>query len=147
MLLRVTCAGVDIGSADFPVLDGLAHTTLTPNAGYDYVRDTARSLGEEFAVTQFWSQIDGDFAEHAASRWTAGRLALEDLTGREMGVNSILVLDLSIGADFAGEGKQVPRVARDDIRVVADCRPDMARVEAFLRTMDSSSGGRSRPAA
>ena len=135
MLVRVTCAGGPIGTARFDLAQGLAHAPLAPTAGYALVAAASRALGREFAVTRFWSPVSGDFADAAASRWEAGRLALEDATGRELGVNNVVVLE---GPPGDADGNLV--------RVVADFRPDLARVEAFLRTLDRG-GGRSRPAA
>jgi hypothetical protein len=135
MLVRVTCAGVLIGTARFDSPEGLAHAPLEPSPGYTLVAPAARVLGLQFGVTQFWLPVNGDFADVAAARWAAGRLALEDATGRELGVNNIVVIE---GLGDAGGHL---------IRVVADFRPDLARVEAFLRTIDRGGGGRTRPAA
>ena len=133
MRVRVTCAGVVIGAADFQPAEGLAYAPLTPRAGYAMAAAAARVIGEQFARTQVWSPVVGDFADEAAARWTGERLALEDETGRELGVGNVVVLEL-------------PRSDEVAITVVADFRPDVARVEAFLRTV-SPGGGRSRPAA
>ena len=102
--------------------------------GYPFAAAAAQALGHELSRTQFWLAVNGDFADEAASRWSGDRLALEDLTGRELGVNNLVVVEFP--APVGGSA----------IRVVADFRPDMARVEAFLRTI-SPGGGRTRPAA
>jgi hypothetical protein len=93
----------------------------------------ARSLGVQFATTQFWLPPDGDFADVAGARWEGARLALEDLTGRELAVNNIVVLE-GLPAD------------PDDgpVRVVADFRSDLARAEARLRSTRTGDGGRTR---
>ncbi len=129
------CSGVLVGTARFDPPDGLAHAPLTPAAGYASVAIAAQALGHQFVRTQFWSPVDGDFADVAASRWEGGRLALEDASGRELGVNNIVVIAGAAGP----EGTLV--------RVVADFRPDLARVEAFLRTLNRGGGGSGRPAA
>ena len=133
MRVRVTCAGVLIGAADFQPGEGVAHAPLTPSAGYQLATAAARALGEQFARTQFWSPAVADFADEAAARWTGERLALEDEVGREQGVANVVVLER-------------PLVGARSITVVADFRPDAARVEAFLRTVNPG-GGRSRPPA
>lgn len=135
MHVRVTCAGIVIGMAEFEPASGLPHATLDVEPGYSFAAAAARELGHEFGRTQFWSPISGDFADEAARRWSGDRLALEDLTGRELGVNNIVVVEYQ--TRVGGE----PRVT-----VVADFRPDLARVEALLRTVGSG-GGRTRPAA
>ena len=135
MRVHVTCSGVMIGTAEFEPADGLAHTRLAPSIGYEIAAAAAQELGREFAQTQFWSPIFGDFADEAAARWSGGRLALEDQMGRELGVNNIAVLERPIVA------------GTPDVRIVADFRPALARVEALLRTVGPSGDGRTRPAA
>ena len=79
---------------------------------------------------KFLSRSRGDFADNLAADWPGARLALEE-NGRELSVG-IVVLDF-------------PTVqVRPRIHVVADFRPDLARVPAPLR----GSGGthRTRPA-
>ena len=135
MHVRVTCAGVVIGAAEFNPADGLAHARLTPSIDYAIAAAAAQELGYEFTHTQFWSPILGAFADEAAGRWRGGRLALENETGRELGVNNIAVLERPIEA------------GTPDVRIVADFRPDLARIEALLRTVGPGGGGRTRPAA
>ena len=134
MRVRVTCAGIIIGSAEFVPASGLAHAPLEPESGYPLAAAAAQALGHELSRTQFWLAVNGDFADEAASRCSGDRLALEDLTGRELGVNNLALVELPA------------LVGGSAIRVVADFRPDMARVEAFLRTIGPG-GGRTRPAA
>jgi len=135
MHVRVACAGVVIGAAEFNPADGLAHARLTPSIGYAIAAAAAQELGYEFSHTQFWSPLLGDFAGEAAGRWRGGRLALEDEMGRELGVNNIAVLERPI------------ETGAPDVRIVADFRPDLARIEALLRTVGPGEGGRTRPAA
>ncbi|MDF2770719.1 MAG: hypothetical protein K0S86_212 [Geminicoccaceae bacterium] len=136
MLLRVTCGGVLIGTAQFDLPAGLAHATLVRTGDYSRVSAAARALGRQFALTRFWSPLDGDFADAAAAKWEGGRLALEDASGRELGVSNVLVLE---GPLASADGSLV--------RVVADFRPDLARARAFRRTIDRGGSGRTRPAA
>ena len=133
MLVRVTCGGVLIGTAHFDPPEGVAHAPLSPARGYALAAMPARALGAQFASTQFWLPPDGDFADVAAARWEGGRLALEDLTGRELAVNNIVVLEgLPAGP---GDG---------NVRVVADFRSDLARAEARLRSTRPGDGNRTR---
>ena len=133
MFVRVTCGGVLIGTAHFDPPEGVAHAPLSPTRGYALASMAARSLGVQFASTQFWLPPDGDFADVAATRWEGARLALEDMTGRELAVSNIVVL----------EG--LPASADDgSIRVVADFRSDLARAEARLRSTRTGDGSRTR---
>jgi len=134
MRVNVTCAGIVIGSAEFVPASGLAHAVLEPGPGYAFAAAAAQALGRDLSRTQIWLATNGDFADEAASRWSGERLALEDLVGRELGVNNLVVVEFA-----APEGAAV-------IRVVADFRPDMARVEALLQSIGPG-GGRTRPAA
>lgn len=129
MQLSVTCSGVVIGSAEFDPPEGLAHAPLITSAGFAMAAYAAWELGEHFVTGQYWSPLFGDFAAAAAGRWTGGRLALQDFAGEELSVNNLAVV-----------------FNRRGIHVVADFRPDLARVEAFLKMLGPS-GGRSRPAA
>jgi hypothetical protein len=126
---------VPIGTARFDPPEGLAHATLERTVGYARVAPAAQALGRTFEVTQFWSPVNGDFADVAAARWEGARLALEDETGRELSVNNVVVLEAPLAS---GDGSLV--------RIVADFRPDLARVEAWRRTLGRD-GGRTRPAA
>jgi len=134
MHFRVTCAGIVIGTAEFVPAAGLAHAPLEPGPGYPFAAAAAWALGQDLGRRQFWPRTAGDFADEAAARWTGERLALEDVTGRELGVNNLVVVEFPAGMGGA------------TITVVADFRPDLARVEAFLRTVGPG-GGRTRPAA
>lgn len=135
MRVRVTCSGVLIGFAEFEPPDGLAHTILSPAPGYALASAASQALARDLGKTQHWSAYEGDFADVAAARWEGGRLALEDETQQELGVANVVVLE------YPAIGQAAPV-----IRVVADFRPDLARVEAFLRTLGGP-GGRTRPAA
>lgn len=139
MLVRVTCGGVLIGTATFDPPEGVAHAPLSPTRAYVLASVPARSLGAELGATQLWLPQDGDFADTAAARWArwgGARLALEDMTGRELAVSNILVLEGLPGAP--GEST---------VRVVADFRSDLARAEARVRSAHSGPGTRTRPAA
>ena len=124
MYVRVTCAGVVIGTARFSSAQGIAHTVLTPTADYTGSSRAARALGRRLAQTEYWPPGDGDFARAAASRWKGGRLALEDQTGRALDVRNIVLLEGRAGGP-------------DDamVRVVADFRPPQIRVEVRDRSV------------
>jgi hypothetical protein len=136
MLVRVTCGGVIIGTAEFDPPVGVAHTTLTPTPAYLVAIAAAQRLGRCFARRQYWCPADGDFADHAATLWEGPRLALEDLTGRELGVPNVVVLEGMPGADGG-----------TTIRVVADFRADSARIVAPITQPDVGGEHRTRPAA
>lgn len=135
MFISVTCAGVVIGSADLEPAAGLAHATLDAGPGYAIAAAAARALGERLRRTQYWSALQGDFAASVARDWEGDRLALEDDLGRELAVNNIAIIE------YPATAREIP------IRLVADFRPDLARVEALLRSIDPAGGGRTRPAA
>ena len=136
MLVRITCAGVVIGTARFDPPEGVAHATLSVATGYGIAAPAARLLGESFVRTQPWRPEDGDFADVASSRWRGGRLALQDMSGRELNVNNVVVID---GLPPAADGGLV--------RVVADFRGHGARVDAQIRPFDRGDSGRKRGAA
>jgi hypothetical protein len=131
--VRVTCAGVDIGTADFATPNGLAHARLIPGPRYGLAFEAARRCGLALSHTQHWSPLQADFAAYIAGEWVGGRLAIEDELGREFAINSLLVIDR-------------PRHA-PDVLVVADFRPDLARIEAFLFSVRPDDWGGSLPAA
>lgn len=139
MRLRVTCAGVEVGWADFEPAAGVAHAMLDPGPGYPLAAAAAQAMGRMLAVSQYWPATAGDFADAATARWEGDRLALEDALGQELGVAGITLIE-RWAADAAL--RDPPLVV-----IVADFRPDMARVEAFLRTLGSGGGNRHRPAA
>ena len=112
MLVRVTCAGGLIGTAEFDPPQGVAHASLVRAPAYDAVSTAARSLARSLADTQCCCS-GLDFADVAATRWEGGRLALEDETGRELAVSNVVVVESVPG----GPGEAA-------IRVVADFRPD-----------------------
>jgi len=136
MLVRVTCGGVVIGTAEFDPPHGVAHAALFPTVAYGHAAAAAQSLGRLFACTQFWSPLEGDFADIAARKWEGARLALEDVTGRELGVNNVVVLEGLASVDGA--------IA---VHVVADFRSDLARVAARVASGGRGGGNRTRPAA
>ena len=135
MFVRVTCAGVLVGTAEFDLPQGVSHAVLHKAAGYACASAAASRLAERFAGTQCVSPRDGDVAGVIAGRWGGGRLALEDETGRELAVNNIVLLE-----GLPGDGATA-------VRVVADFRPDLARVAAGTRLRDIDGGNRTRPAA
>ena len=124
----VTCDGTPVGTAFIAPLAGLAHADLRPLPAYAALRHHALAAGRNLHLRQHWSAVDGDFAEQFARSWGGGRLSIMDATGTEVNVASVVLVE--------------PRP-----RVIVDARPDMARVEAFLRTVESDGGGRARPAA
>jgi hypothetical protein len=129
----VTCAGIVIGSAEFPSLAGVAHARLDPDPGYPFAARAALKLGAELSGGLYWPADRGDFSDEASRRWNGDRLALLDELGRELGVNNVTVVEYPT------------RRGTGPIVVVADFRPDLARVEAFLRTIGPTD--RRRPAA
>ena len=68
MLVRVTCSGIEIGTAELGPAEGLAHAKLVPGPGYNIAVEAARAMGWELALRQYWSPLDGDFADIAAGR-------------------------------------------------------------------------------
>ena len=113
MIVRVTCAGVLIGTARFDSPSGLAHAPLYPSNGYPSASAAAQALGGDVTRRRFWSPSNGDFSDVVARGWQGGRLALQDLTGREVAVNSLVVLEPPFGGRYL-------------VDVVADFR-DVAR--------------------
>ena len=114
MLVRVSCAGVLVGTARFDAPSGLAYAPLYPATGYTVVAGAAQALGDELMRRRFWSPSDGDFADMVAARWHGGSLALHDLTGRALEVNNAVVLE-------------PPTWGRHPVYLVADFR-EVARV-------------------
>jgi hypothetical protein len=117
--VRVTCAGVEIGTAEFRAPNGLAHERLVTGPHYAIAFDAARRCALALSHTQHWSPRNRDFAAYFAEQWEGGRLGLEDKLGREFAVNSLVVIDH-------------PRDVSAEVILVADFRPALARVEAFL---------------
>jgi len=136
MLVRVTCDGMVIGTADFLVAEGLAHAPFSPAAAYVLADAAARSLGRQLTRRQYWTAVRGDFACVAAARWEGGRLAIEDMMGRELCADNIVVVERPPG---------VP--GERTVRVVADFRSDVARAQARVRSCELSGDERNRPAA
>jgi len=131
----IVCDGLPIGTARIAPFAGLAHGELQPVPGYERIRHHAVAAGHRLLDAGFWSSVNGDFAEEFARAWEGGRLALTDHFGNELAVASVVIID------WEHTGNRPPA------RVVVDVRPDMARIEAFLRTMRPSGDDRSRPAA
>ena len=130
MLVRVTCAGVVIGTARFDPPFGLAYARLWPTPAYAIAAPMAEELGEEVARKRLWSREDGDFAAALAAYWKGGGLALQDMSGRELVAGSVVVVESVFG----------PR----RLVVVADFRTDAgSRVEPATPT----DRARTRPAA
>ena len=98
MFVWVTCSGVVVGSADFEPPFGLAHAQLEPTAGYVLVAAAAGEIGALLSRRLVWPRSAGDVADEMARRWSGGRLALMDQTGRELSVtNIVLVQDRALG--------------------------------------------------
>jgi hypothetical protein len=114
MIVRVTCAGVLIGTARFGSPSGLAHAPLYPSNGYPIAAGAAQTIGEELTLRRLWSPSNGDFADVVAAQWQGGRLALQDLMGREVAVDNLVVLEPPFGGRYL-------------VHLVADFR-DVARV-------------------
>jgi len=133
MLVRVTCAGVQIGSAALDPSPGLAHARLFPTAGYVLAATAAQVLGYELTLTRYWPAFAGDFADAVAARWQGGPLALEDVTGRELGVE-VVIFEESCG----GSGI---------VHVVADFRAERGRGAARVPALGAGRRSRARPAA
>lgn len=135
MFVRVTCAGVLVGTAEFDLPRGLAHAFLEATAGYACASLSARRMADQVSMTTHWAPGDGDFGAEIAARWSGGRLALEDDTGRELGVNGIVLME-GLPGDL------------NVVHVVADFRPDMAQMSATVRPSGRTGGAsRTRPAA
>ena len=137
MELRVRYAGVPIGTITLDALTGLPHGSLSPDVGYDLVRDRIEHSGREVApgglgARVYWPATRGDFAEVIASA-AAGGYELEDLRGTRVSAASVAV--------FAAPGHET----QPD--VVVDFRPHTAHVYVALPDADDSDGGRRRPAA
>ena len=122
--------GIPVGEAVFDPPAGVAHARMKETPAYARVQHVAQAAGMDLAATQRWSPLFGDFAEEFAVRWERGRLALSDEQGRELGVTNLVLIE-RLGQPI----------------IIADFRPDLARVEAFLLTLNRDGGGRSRPAA
>ena len=136
MLVRVTCDGVVIGTADLQPAEGLTHAVLSPAAAYVLADSAARSIGRQLTRRQYWTAVRGDFACVAAARWEGGRLAIQDMNGCELCADNVVVVERPPGGP-----------SEHRVRVVADFRSDVARVQARRRSPDSDCIERNRPAA
>ena len=134
MLVRVTCAGIVIGTARFDRPSGLASAALYPSTGYGIAARAAQSLGDQLTHHEFWSPADGDFADVVAARWEGGRLAIQDWAGRELAASSVVVLEAPLGG-------------RSLVQVVADFRGDSAHIGARIYAPGPHDRNRTRPAA
>ena len=131
MQCSITCDGVQIGVASIEPLSGLAHGNLEQLPAFEQVYHHAADAAVRLREVRLWSVVAGDFAKTFARSWTGGRLGITDATGIELAVASVMV----VTGTRATHGP----------RVVIDARPDMAQVEAFLRSIGVDDGGRSRP--
>jgi hypothetical protein len=135
MEFRIICDGIPIGTTSIFPLVGLAHAELKAMPAYERVRYHALAAGRRLLDVGIWNVTNGDFAEEFARIWEGGRLGLIDDTGNEIAVASVVVVDW-----------EHPSAVLKP-RAVVDARPDMARVESFLRRIGRGGGDRSRPAA
>jgi hypothetical protein len=134
--VRVTCAGVAVGTAVFQRSEGLEYADLVPTDAYAMIAWHAQEIGTSLSRRHYWPPHRGDFAEALAEQWSGPRLAFESERGRELAVSSIVV------SEFTAPG------AAASIRVIADFRPDLARVAALLASTARPDGGaQARPAA
>jgi hypothetical protein len=136
LFVRVTCVDVVVGSATFARAEGLAHATFHPSSDYAMIAPYARTVWEWLRLRRYWHPLDGDLTDVVAEVWGGERLALEDALGQQLAVSHVIVVD----AERAPFGAA-------PIRIVADFRPDHARVAAALSGTDLGRGGRTRPAA
>ena len=133
MLVRVTCAGVQIGSASLDPSPGLAHARLFPTAGYVLAASAAQVLGYQLTLTRYWPVFAGDFADAVAARWQGGPLALEDVIGRQLDVDLVIFEETCGGPGI--------------VHVVVDFRSESGRVAARVPALGTRGRGRARPAA
>ena len=135
MQLRVLLSGVPIGTVEIPLLEGLSHGALAASDGYEIARRQAEAAGYALSLRDLewhcWPHSRGDFAEAFAAA-LAGGYELTDLRGIPIGAASVSVVALPAG---------------DSQSVIADFRPDSARMLAKLRGSSDVGGGRQRPAA
>jgi hypothetical protein len=136
LFVLVTCVDVVVGSATFTRAEGLAHATFDPTSDYTMIAPHARKVWEWLKPRRYWNPMEGDLTDALSGLWGGEPLALEDAVGEQLAVSHVIVVD----AEWAPYG-----VA--PIRVVADFRPDHARVAAALSRTDLGSGGKTRPAA
>ena len=132
--VRVKCLDVEVGSATFDRAVGLAHTTFEPSDDYSMVAPYARDVGRWLAVRHYWRPTDGDATDIIAEQWRGERLCLENHLGHELAVSHVIITETT------------PRAPNSKARIllVADFRPDHARVAAVVPTGDIGSRGRSK---
>ncbi|MEO8624582.1 MAG: hypothetical protein ABI625_26105 [bacterium] len=134
--VRVTCAGVTVGTAAFQRSEGLEYAALVPTDAYAMIAWHAQAIGVSLSRRQYWPPQHGDFAVALAERWGGPRLAFERDRGGELAVSSIVV------SEFTAFGSAA------SIHVIADFRPDLARIGAVLPATGRREGGaQTRPAA
>ena len=135
MQLRVLFSGVPIGTVEIPLLEGLSHGALAASDGYEIARRQAEAAGYALSLRDLewhcWPHSRGDFAEAFAAA-LAGGYELADLRGIPIGAASVSVVALPAGNSRS---------------VIADFRPDSARMPAKLCGSSDVGGGRQRPAA
>ncbi len=131
----ITCDGTPVGTANLAPIAGLAHAVMEPVDAYASIRFHAIEAGAQLRECRHWDPQDGDFAEAFAHAWNGGRLALTDPERAELAITSVVVVEDGLSLTQRGPV------------VIVDARPDMARVEAFLRTTLRNGDDRSKPAA
>jgi hypothetical protein len=136
LCVRVKCLDVEVGSATFDRAVGLAHTTFQPSDDYPMIAPHARDIGKWLAVRRYWRPMDGDVTDIIAEQWRGERLCLENHLGHELAVSHVIISETT------------PRAPHRNARIllVADFRPDHARIGAVVPTGEVGSGGRNRPA-
>ena len=132
--VRVKCLDVEVGCATFERAFGLAYATLEPSTDYQMIAQYAREIGNWLAVRHYWDPMHGDATDFIGSQWRGERLSLENHHGQELAVSHVIIT----------EAARAPH-NKLGIQLVADFRPDHARVAAVVPTEDIGSGGRSRP--
>lgn len=131
LFVRAKCADVEVGTASFDRAVGLAHTILVPSKGYTIVAPFARTMGAWLAVRHYWTPSHGDVADMVSDAWRGERLSLEDRLYRELSVAHVII------AERHNRFGNAPL-----IELVADFRPEYARVAAVVPLGGMGSGGR-----
>jgi hypothetical protein len=129
--VRVRCLDVEVGRATLDRAVGLAHTTLRPSSDYPMIAPFAQAMGDWLAVRHYWTPADGDVTDIVGEVWRGERLGLEDHLGRELSVAHVIV------AERRNRSYKAP-----EIQLIADFRPDYARVAAIIPTSELGSGSR-----
>lgn len=133
MELRVLCSGVPIGTFEVTACAGLAHAILSPGGSFEMARPDAELAGAALSIRhsawRYWPSARGDFADAFAAA-LAGGYELSDTRGLPVGAASVALI-----------------AKANDTIVVADFRPDCARVVARLAVSPTGGNDRRRPAA